>query len=101
MAHTVQSKNEVPVRLTAERWAHIVEEHNELAGLRLDVLETVADPERILAGGAGEFLALREHRPGMWIVVVYKEIGSDGFIITAFVTTKAASTGRRRQLWPR
>jgi|TARA_B100000315_G_C14417957_1_gene514146 hypothetical protein len=59
MVHTVVSKNEIPVRLTAERWAHIVEEHNELAGLRLDVLETVADPERILAGGAGEFFGLK------------------------------------------
>ncbi len=73
MVHTVLSKNEVPVRLTAERWAHIVEEHNELAGLRLDVLETVADPERILAGGAGERLALREHEPGKWTVVVWRE----------------------------
>lgn len=28
------SRGQVRIRLTAERWAHIVEEHCELAGLR-------------------------------------------------------------------
>lgn len=32
----------VPIRLTAERWAHIVEEHAELAGLREEALQTIA-----------------------------------------------------------
>ena len=27
-----------PVRLNHERWTHVTEEHNELAGLRLEVL---------------------------------------------------------------
>ena len=54
MIEKVLSKNEVPIRLTDERWAHIVEEHCELAGMRLEVLETVANPSRILGGGAGE-----------------------------------------------
>ncbi len=31
MTHSVSSRNEVPIRLTDERWAHIVEEHAELA----------------------------------------------------------------------
>jgi hypothetical protein len=35
-------------------------EHCELAGLRSDVLETVFQPERILAGGDGEFTVVRE-----------------------------------------
>ena len=38
------------VRLTAERWAHIVDTHCELAGLREEVLEAIARPDRILAG---------------------------------------------------
>jgi len=44
----VLSKNEVPIRLTDERWTHIVEEHCELAGMRLEVLETIVNPSRIL-----------------------------------------------------
>ena len=60
MLETVSSKNGVLIRLTDERWAHITEEHCELAGLRLEVLETVANPSRVLAGGKGELLAVRE-----------------------------------------
>ena len=44
------SRNGVPIRLTDERWSHITEEHNELAGLRPEVLETVAHPERVIEG---------------------------------------------------
>ena len=40
---SVRSKNNVPVRLISERWAHIIEEHCELAGLREDVLETISE----------------------------------------------------------
>ena len=100
MVDTVRSRNGVPVRLTDERWAHITEEHCELAGLRLDVLETLAAPDRVLAGGAGELLALKEIAPGKHLVVVYREVSGDGFIITAFMTRRIAVLQRRRQLWP-
>jgi hypothetical protein len=63
MTETVLSLNQIPIRLTAERWAHIVEEHCELAGLCLEVLETVTGPEAVPAGGAGELLATREITP--------------------------------------
>jgi hypothetical protein len=55
---------------------------------------------RIYAGGAGELLAAREFEAGKWLVVVYKEIGDDGFVITAFLTRRVASLERRKQLWP-
>ena len=100
MLDTVLSPTGVPIRLTDERWSHIVEEHNELARLRLDVLETVRCPEMIVAGGAGELLAVREHEPGKWPVVVYRELNGDGFIITAFETSRIAGLRRRRQIWP-
>ena len=97
----VLSKNDVPIRLTDERWIHIVEEHCELAGMRLEVLETVANPSRILEGGTGEFLAVQEIRTGKHLIVVYREIENDGFIITAFITSKTESLNRRNQIWPK
>jgi hypothetical protein len=97
----VLSKNGTPIRLTDERWAHITEEHCELAGLRLEVMETVANPVRILAGKGGESLAVREISPGRYLVVAYREIEADGFIITAFVTSRMNSLNRRIRLWPR
>lgn len=90
----------MPIRLTDERWAHITEEHAELAGLRFEVLENIAQPIRILAGGASELLAIREIETGKWLVVVYRELGADGFIITAFLTRRTRSFERRKQLWP-
>ena len=100
MIENVLSKNNVRIRLTDERWAHIVEEHCELAGMRLEVLETVKSPSRIMAGGAGEYLAVREISDGMHLVVVYRELKNDGFIITAFKTSKTETLNRRDQIWP-
>jgi hypothetical protein len=100
MLDTVRSRSGIPIRLTDERWAHIVEEHNELAGMRFDVLETVAEAERVVLGGAGECLAFREHELGKWLVVVHRELAEDGFIITAFLTRRIAPLNRRRLLWP-
>ena len=100
MISVVPSKNGVPIRLTDERWAHITEEHDELADLRQEVLQTVAEPQRIVAGRAGELLALRELESGKWLAVVYRELGDDGFVITAFATRRLRSFEKRKQLWP-
>jgi len=100
MDTVVLSVNNVFIRLADERWVHITEEHCELAGLRLGVLETIGHPARILAGGAGEVLAVKEISLGKHLVVVYRKILKDGFIITAFLTSKTQALLRRKQLWP-
>ena len=100
MLAVVPSKSGVPIRLTDERWTHITEEHGELAGLRLEVLEAITDPARILEAQEGALLAVREIEPGRCLVVVYRELGHDGFVITAFATRKLAALDRRRQIWP-
>ena len=97
---TVVTPRGIPVRLTDERWSHIAEEHGELAGLRDRVLDAVARPNRILAGSVGECLAVKEFEPGKHLVVVYRELGEDGFIITAFLTRRIRSLEKRKQLWP-
>lgn len=100
MIDCVVSKSGCPIRLTAERWTHVTEEHCELAGLRADVLETVLRPERILLGGDEELIALRELEQGKHLVVVYRERTDDGCAITAFVTRSMRSLSSRRQIWP-
>jgi hypothetical protein len=97
---TATSKNGTVIRLTDERWSHISEEHAELAGLRLDVLEAVAEPDRIVAGGKGELLALKKQTDGKILVVVYREEAGAGFVITAFLTRREASLNRRQKIWP-
>jgi hypothetical protein len=97
---SVLSQNGVAIRLPDERWAHIVDEHGELTGYRSLILRTIAEPERILAGVRGELLAIREAEPQKWLVVVYRELDHDGFIITAFLTRRIRSLDKRAQLWP-
>jgi hypothetical protein len=97
---SVVSKNGVPIRLTDERWAHISEEHGELAGMRAEVLDTVARPKCIYAGNASELLAAKETAAGKWLIAVYREMRDDGFVITAFLTSRVTSFARRKQLWP-
>ena len=100
MTETVSSRNGIAIRLTDERWSHITEEHAELAGYRREVLEAIAEPERILSGGTGELLSLKKQKDGKLLVVVYRESSDDGFVITAFLTRREASLNRRKQLWP-
>jgi hypothetical protein len=54
------------------------------------VIEAIAEPIRIFAGAAGELLAVRELELGKYIVVVYRELEEDGFVITAFLTRGCA-----------
>ena len=100
MTSIATSKNGIVIRLTDERWSHIVEEHAELIELRTEVMTTIEDPVRIVAGGEEEMLALRELELGKFLVVVYRELVGDGFVITAFVTCRLRSIERRKQLWP-
>lgn len=83
------SKNNIPIRLTSERWLHIVETHDDLAGYYEEVLKTIEEPDFIIQGYKGALIALREFSEGRFLSVVYKEITkSDGFIITAYFTSK-------------
>ncbi len=87
---TVRSIRNIPVRLTAERWYHIVENHDEIAGYYDDVLSTVEDPDYVIKGYRDALIALRElEGEGRYLAVIYKEVSDkDGFIITAYFTSK-------------
>ena len=100
--NVIKSKNDVAIRLPEERWFHITEEHSEMVGYYFEVLESVAQPEAIYEGRAGECLAVREVEKDKYIVVIYKEVSNeDGFIISAFLTKRKRQLERRRRLWPR
>ncbi len=95
------SVNNIPVRLTSERWNHIVENHNDLAGYYYDILEAVANPTWILEGDEDELWAVKLISKRKAFLIIYRESKehNDGFIITAFITTKVKKLLRRRILW--
>ena len=84
----VKSINGVPIRLTEERWVHIIENHDDLAGYYDEVLGVVENPDYIIKGYKEALIALKQ-KENKFLAVVYKELGiSDGFIITAYFTSK-------------
>jgi hypothetical protein len=96
---TTPSVEGVPIRLTAERWLHIVENHDELAGHYEDVLDTVADPEVVIPGYRGSLIAARASARRRYLCVVYRQLSrTDGFIITAYFSRILK---RRKAIWKR
>jgi len=100
----VKSIHNVPIRLTSERWLHILNRHPEMENQKDRVLETVANPDLIQEGDFDEFLAIKyfENTPltSKFLVVIYREVNEiEGFIITAYFTNIPSE--RRKTLWKR
>jgi hypothetical protein len=47
--NTVQSQNGVPIRLSRERWSHILSRHPEMDRSQRQVFGTLAEPDFIQA----------------------------------------------------
>lgn len=99
-----ESVGGVPIRLTEERWQHIVHGHPEMARERDRVLQTVESPDLVQAGDFGELLAIR-HWPvtalgSKLVVVAYREVDrTDGFVLTAYLAGRPSKA--RRVVWKR
>ena len=93
------SVNRVPIRLTAERWRHIVNSHDEMAGYYDDCLQAIEGPDLVLKGTRRSLKAVRGFGRNRFLVVIYRELApSDGFVITTYFTRKIK---RRGVTWPR
>ena len=103
MIGSVISKNGINIRLTAERWAHIVESHDYMAGNQEIVFETLEDPDIILGGEKDEFIAVKHYTKTALtekhVIVIYKEEINDGFVITVFMTSKPEKITKKRIIW--
>ena len=89
----------VPIRLTAERWFHIVENHDDLAGYFDEVLDTIENPDMVLRGHRGSLIAARGYGRRRYLMVVYRQVSADdGFVITAYF---ASRIDRKKAMWKR
>jgi hypothetical protein len=73
MKNITYSVNNIPIRLPDERWSHIVENHNDVAGYYYDVLEAVTNPTWILEGDEDELWAVKLISKRKAFLVIYKE----------------------------
>ena len=96
------SKNDIPIRLTEERWHHISTGHPEIADFYFEILETIENPSVIYEGNQGGLIAVSNklEQDDKFIVVIYKETGlNDGFIITAYISNKEQKFDKKRIIW--
>jgi len=88
-----ESINGVPIRLTEERWEHILDSHPELASYRETILDAVANPDYILASRRGALAAVVVLGRKAFLHVFYVEKSRrDGFIISAWMREKMDKT---------
>ena len=83
---TIYSISGVPVRLTEERWEHIVDEHPYMTSYYEAMLDAVEQPTYILRGHGGAPIAVVPLGRRQFLHVVYRELSrADGFIVTAYI----------------
>jgi hypothetical protein len=93
------------IRITYKQWVHLTENHDYMSGNLDKVLETITDPDQIVRGSKGESLALRGYEKTnitrKTAVVVYRD-EADGFLITAFFTSKPQKVKQKGEIiWSR
>lgn len=100
---SVNSKNNRLIRLTDERIRHIIENHPEMKNCTSWILETIENPDLVLAGDFGELIATKLYAKtpvthDKYLTVAYKETSKlDGFILTAYFSRSINKT--RRIIW--
>jgi hypothetical protein len=100
----IRSRAGVPIRLTDERWKHISKNHPEVAPMRQEILEAIAEADVIQRGDSGELIAVRKYErtpmTSKFLIVAYREVSrEDGFILTAYLTSRPSSS--RSVVWKR
>ena len=74
-----------------------------MAGNMELVIKTIADPIAMVVWSKGELIALRYYETTVlsekYVVAVYREFSDDGFLITAFMTSRPDTILRKGILW--
>lgn len=99
---TAISKNGTLIRLTKERWQHILLTHQEINSDDFsEIIKIIAYPDFILKGNKREFLAVKKKpRKKVWLVVPYREVSQeDGFVLTAYFTSDLFWLLKKEIIW--
>jgi len=92
----------VRIRLTFKQFWHITMKRPYLYRHPEKIFETIKNPDTVLKGWTDELLAVKYYRDllgGKYLVVVYRQVGREGFVVTAFPTSKKEWLERREIIW--
>ncbi len=89
------------IELTAERWLHVLDEHQELRGHEDLIPKTLQEPEAVARSVHDPHVRLYYKRyPQLWhgkLFVVVVKLNHRHFMLTAYITDKIKGGAR---LWP-
>ena len=89
----LQDHQGLAIRLTNERWAHILD-HPEMAGQQERLAETLVSPDIVTATVKDEAVHAYHHLydttpiTRKYMVVVVKMLADDAFVVTAFYSSR-------------
>lgn len=88
----VKTPLNVKIRTTASYWKIITEiKHPQIKGKEIAVQDTLKDPELIRQSKQDKNVFLQYRKEdGHYICVVFRRLNGDGFIITAYKTSRIA-----------
>lgn len=85
------------VILKPERWRHIILRHPELKNADRLILEAVAHPDEVYVDPTGAYHALKRISTVSDFIVVIYSVEDEGYIRTAYYTSKTRKTRRYRE----
>ena len=84
----INDKSGRRIRLSNERWAHINQEHPEVAPYLEDIKDTLTNPTRIVPNedddNVNYYYKNFKERQLQYLLVIVKYLNNHGFIITAY-----------------
>lgn len=84
----VNDKSGRKIHLSNERWAHINQEHPEVAPYLEDIKDTLANPTRIIQyeddDNVNYYYRYFKGRQLQYLLVIVKYLNNHGFVITAY-----------------
>lgn len=89
----IRDREEKIVRLTKERWSHILQEHPEMSDQMESIIETVRNARIIKQSHRDSMTKFyyrykKERREAPYLLVAIKYLNGEGYIITSFYTNK-------------
>lgn len=95
------SKNNIPIRLTSERWQHITIGHPEIAGCYYEILETIENPDIIYEGSNEAKIAVKKFEEifPKFMVTVYKEIMSGMVLLSQLIFLQRNKNLKRKKYY--